>query len=230
MTTNQLQLFDPLPEYPNREKRKVTPLHDQILAALATATPGQLQQMIAMATPSYFGYSPGPWTWTSARGGDVRLSVPASTDRYSQAKHWRLDAVAAVGRYTGEGSEFSGVHNPKEDWRFEFIVEVKTEVPSLSKLLDQLTGYKKAYGTPQRLLLICPTLEGYERATLQSQGFAVLTNIEILTKGQNLDLCSNCAVAGCPAHGQNIPIRQCLSYKQISTEELLNQIGPDVPF
>lgn len=227
MNTGQFQLFDPLPEYPNREKRKVTPLHDQILAALATATPGELQRMLGMATPSFLIFENSPpreWLWTSATYGEVKLSVPVSTDRYSQAKHWRLDAVATVGYQA-----VAGVRS-REDWRFDFVIEVKTEVPSLSKLLDQLAKYKGAKGTPRRLLLICPTLEGYERATLQSQGFAVLTNIEILTKGKRLALCANCAVAGCPAHGQNIPIRQCLSYKQISTEELLNRIGPDVLF
>lgn len=163
--------------YPNFRKRKTTPIHDRMLAKVATSGNDEVFKILSTCEPAIIPKN------VHIVESHVKVSVAASSNDYSPHKGKRIDALI-TGKWQFTCPSIGKAQKAKvlESGDFWVIVEIKTEIQSLSGLFDQVMAYKdgqdKETKVDNKILIICPVFEDYEERALLSQGVHILKEFD----------------------------------------------------
>jgi hypothetical protein len=190
-------------QYPNTDSRKRTELHDRYLAFFASldehewnlflisCMPDSFQMGVdskgdrgllffpfgrasmtshpLSSTPIPFSFPPNP-TWMMSYDVKTEIEKPVSTDKYAQSKYWSMDCVVTLFQSV---NDFSG-EKVSINRCVQCVIEMKTEIQSMSEVMAQVQRYKAHYQKGQDnifYVIAVPHMKAYERLAFRRQGF-----------------------------------------------------------
>ncbi len=229
--------------YPGHEKRKTTPIHDQIQIALALADQNSLIDLLLNSQPpavcfddretcqkkalksvSHFElYKRIPHEWIAVKMDTqepVWKSIVCEVEVPIKKKTYAVDGIISyeynqttLVDLVHKSSGETLIGEDPNEKKDRVLVEIKTEIQSWADTLRQIKRYQTELEI-SKAILVCDTLTELEAQGFMSQGVSIYP-ATYLTLPIYAD-CSICVNGSCPMSGtSNSPVTMCRGFDTI---------------
>lgn len=229
--------------YPGHEKRKTTPIHDQIQIALALADQNSLIDLLLNSQPpavcfdnretcqkkalinvshwELYGKIPSEWIAVKMETQEpVWKSLVCEVEVPIKKKNYAVDGIISyeynqttLVDLVHKSSGETLIGEDPNEKKGRVLVEIKTEIQSWADTLRQIKRYQTELEIP-KAILVCDTLTELEAQGFMSQGVGIYP-ATYLTLPVYAN-CSICVTGSCPMSGtQNSPVTMCRGFDTI---------------